>query len=376
MPPALHLAHRPRLQSPAAAVLGALLCVASLLAAGLPRSASDPDAVMRGAWEVVRTQPADGPVLPATRVRAARLRRLVGAWPTEAKRRVAYAAVLFAGARGETERAAAAFHAAAAAHLAPATAPVQSGAAVLLAGCGDLEGGVRCLRRLFALSPAEGARTLLQVEPVLDPPSFERALPDRADAHLAWVAQLREEGDREEAERRLAGAWERWPDDPRVLRAAVLADRSRGDWRAAASRLAGRTLDPELRALRARALAETGRSEEARRELDAVQAAAGTRVDLLQLCGDAALALPDAERARALFEAALYRLPAEAPADARIRVLRRLATAEERLGHPGAALRLWRAVLALDGADAAAGARVAALSGPRARGAGCRCFRW
>jgi tetratricopeptide (TPR) repeat protein len=278
---------------------------------------------------------------------------------------VAYAAVLFAGARNEPERAAAAFHAAAAARLAPATAPVQSAAAVLLAGCGDPQAGVRCVRRLFALSPRDGARTLLQLEPVLDPRSLDAALPERPEAHLAWIAQLRGEGDGEEADRLLARAWARWPGDPRVLRAAVLADRSRGDWTAAARKLDGPTLDLELRAVRARALAETGRTAEARAELQSVQAAAGVGVDVLQLCGDAALALPDPERARALFEAALYRLPADAPAEHRIRLLRRLATAEERLGHAGAALRLWREVLTLDGADAAAGARVAALSGLR-----------
>ncbi|HET9299053.1 MAG TPA: hypothetical protein VFO11_03850, partial [Candidatus Polarisedimenticolaceae bacterium] len=219
---------------------------------------------------------------------------------------------------------------------------------------------------LFALSPREGARTLLQLEPVLDARSMDAALPDRPEAHLAWIAQLREEGDDAEADRLLAAAWGRWPGDARVLRAAVHRDRGRGDWAAAAAKLdgpGGRTLDLEMRAVRARALAETGRTAEARAELQSVQDAAGTRVDLLQLCGDAALALPDPERARALFEAALYRLPAEAPAEHRIRVLRRLATAEERLGHPGAALRLWREVLTLDGADAAAGARVAALSG-------------
>ncbi|HEX5042948.1 MAG TPA: hypothetical protein VFV75_08580 [Candidatus Polarisedimenticolaceae bacterium] len=366
MPTGLHLARRPRLQSGAAALLGTLLCAGAVLAARLPASVPDPDAVLAEAWEVVRTQPAEGPLLPGTRARAVLLRRLVGAWPTEAKRRVAYAAVLFAGARGEPERTAAAFHAAAAARLAPATAPVQSGAAVLLAGCGDPEGGVRCVRRLFALSPREGARTLLQLEPLLEPRSVVAALPLHPEAHLAWIAQLREEGDREDADRLLAEAWTRWPDDPRVLRAAVLADRGRGDWTAAARKLEGPPLDLELRAVRARALAETGRTAEARAELQSVQAAAaGAGVDVLQLWGDAALALPDPERARALYEAALYRLPAEAPAERRIRLLRRLATAEERLGHDGAALRLWREVLTLDGTDAAAGARVAALSGLR-----------
>jgi tetratricopeptide (TPR) repeat protein len=365
VPPALHLARRPRLQSRAAALLGALLCGSAVLAARVPASVPDADAVLDEAWEVVRTQPGDGPLLPDTRARAVRLRRLVGAWPTEAKRRVAYAAVLFACARAEPERAAAAFHAALAARLAPATAPVQSSAAVLLAGCGDLEGGVRCVRRLFALSPREGARVLLHLEPVLDPRSVDAALPELPEAHLAWIARLQEEGDRGDADRVLAAAWTRWPEEPRVLRAAVLADRGRGDWAAAASKLEGRSLDPELRAVRARALAETGRTAEARAELLSLEGAAAERVDLLQLCGDAALALPDPQRARALFEAALYRLPPEAPLEHRIRLLRRLATAEERLGHPGAALRLWREVLALDGGDAAAGARVAALTGLR-----------
>ena len=365
MPADLRLARRPRLQSRAAALLGTLLCAGAVAASRLPASVPDPDAVLSAAWEVVRTQASQGPMLPETRARAVTMRRLVGAWPTEAKRRVAYAAVLFAGARDDRERAAAAFHAALASRLAPATAPVQSGAAVLLAGCGDVEGGVRCVRRLFALSPREGARTLLQLEPVLEPQSVVAALPLRPEAHLAWITQLREDGDDGEADRLLDAAWGRWPEDARVLRAAVHADRRRGDWAAAVLKLDRRPLDLELRAVRARALAETGRTAEARAELQTVQAAAGTRVDLLQLCGDAALALPDPEKARALFEAALYRLPAEAPAEHRIRLLRRLATAEERLGHPGAALRLWREVLTLDGADAAAGARVAALSGLR-----------
>ena len=361
----LRLARRPRMQSRTAALLGAALSLASLLALALERAGPGADAVLQEAWEVVRTQPADGPVLPATRERAVRLRRLVGAWPTEAKRRVAYAALLFAGSRTDADRAAPAFHAAAAARLAPATAPVQSGAAVLLAGCGDLPGSVRCVRRLFVLSPAAGARTLLQLEPLLDPSVLDLALPDRPDAYLAWIALLRQEGDGDEAGRRLEIAWARWPEEPRVLRAAVLEDRARGDWKAAAAKLAARPLDLELRALRARALAETGHTAQARAELASVQAAAGAHVDLLMLCGDAALALPDPDRARALFEAALYRLPADAPAEARIRLLRRLASAEERMGHAGAALRHWREVLALDGADAAAGARVAALSGLR-----------
>lgn len=362
---ALRLARRPRLQSPAAVLLGTVLAGASAVAFGLDRARPDPDAVLRDAWEGVRAQPPEGPILTATRARALRLRRLVGTWPTEAKRRVAYAAILYGGARGADDRAAAAFHAAAAARLAPSTAPVQSGAAVLLAGSGDLEGGLRCVRRLFGFAPKDAARTLLQLEPLLDDAALTRALPDRPAAHLAWSALLAAEGEKAAADRGLDHAWARWPEDLAVLRAAVLRDRNRGDWAAAAAKLAGRDLAPDLLALRARARAESGSKEAARRDLDAVLARDPHQVDVLQLCGDAAFALAEVPRARALFEAALYRLPAEAPAPDRIRLLRRLAAAEERLGHAGAALRLWREILALDGRDEAAGARVAALSGLR-----------
>jgi tetratricopeptide (TPR) repeat protein len=362
---ALQVAPRPRVQSLTAFLLGTSLAGAGALSLALDRTRPDADEVLREAWEVVRTQPAEGPILPETRARAQRLRQVVGAWPTEAKRRVAYAALLYAGARSLKDRSAAAFHAEAAAGLAPATAPVQSGAAVLLAGSGDLEGGLRCLRHLFEFSPGDAARTLLQLEPVLDPALLERALPDRPAAHLAWATLLRAEGERELASARIDLAWARWPDDLAVRRAAALRDRDRGDWAGAAAKLGAPDLPPDLLALRARARAETGDLQGARADLDLALASAEDEVDLLQLCGEAALSLDDVSRARALFEAALYRLPSEAPVAHRVRLLRRLAAAEERLGHAGAALRLWREVLALDGKDEAAGARVAALTGAR-----------
>jgi len=295
------------------------------------------------------------------------LRRTLGWRPLESRTRVVYASLVLALSTRIEDMRLAGFHAGRAAQLSPVTVSVVRAATLVLAHTGNLDDALALVRRMFGYDAPRAAALLAQVETLVLVTPLDQALPESAEAWMAWSAQLSRDGRDEEASEWLERTYERWPDYlPARARLAYRAHRRR-DWQSLAALLpAEETLpaDPaaaQLLIWRAHLKARQADESGARTDVETALQLWESRA-VRTLAGDLFETLGDVERARREWNLALHRTPTTQTA-ARRGLLQRLARLEDVHGRPAAALRLWEALLELDPEHAEARRRVDDLAG-------------
>lgn len=296
------------------------------------------------------------------------LRRDVGKKPLDAMTRVMYAGTLLGLGRSTDDTRAAAFHAATAASIAPVTVPVVRRAALVLGRCGETDKAAVLVRKMFMYDPSAAADLLAVLEYQGGRSGLEGALPDDADAWLAWSRKLRELGRTESADLRLERAVERWPEHIPVIQAMAAMALGRRDWAKLSMlfpddrAIPNETRSALLFAFRARLHARQGDREAAVHDVETAMDLSDSSVAVLIHAGDAMLDLGDIDIARNYWRRALYRcLPGNGEGD-RLALLIRLARLEDKHGQPATALRLWRELLALDPGNGEAQRRIDAIT--------------
>lgn len=295
------------------------------------------------------------------------LRRELAARPLDARLRIAYSGLLLGTGRSVADTEAAAFHASAAARMAPATLSVVRPAIEILARGGRRDEAIEWNRHLFTFAPDRGARTLSRIEPLL--PDVEAALPASPEAWLAWHTVLLERGAGPEETAWLSRAYERWPDHLPLLERMAVRASLRRDWDALAALFPdGRSLPAEpgaARPLLHRARLLLARDDRAGASRDLERALSlDDSISTRTLAGEVCEELGEHERARHLWRHALFSEAGREPGF-RKRLLVRLARSEERTGSPAAARRYWGEILELDPGHAEASRRLDELTGYR-----------
>jgi tetratricopeptide (TPR) repeat protein len=281
------------------------------------------------------------------------LARRVARRPVESQTRVAYAALLLTVSRHNDELAAARFHAARAAELAPTTVAVVRAAAEVLAHAGELEAALALSRKMFGYDVEAAARLLGQLRALAEPSQVTAALPERPEVWWAWSWRVREQQGSTEADRWIEATHRRWPTFvPAWTFLAEWAARTE-DWDRLALLLPpDRPLPPGaehavLWIYRARLHAARGSAEAARRDIAIGLAQAAATIEVRVGAGAALLQLGDWSAARDQWEQALHASARENVA-VRRDLLERLARLEERQGDPSRARRRWQELLDLD----------------------------
>jgi len=341
---------------PVGAIVTALIAVVAALASlalGGINAREDTDARDRSR-EILDLSLQLGNRDPLVRRHLTSLRRDVGENPLDAMNRVMYAGTLLGLSRSTDDTRAASFHAGRAAGIAPVTVPVVQRAAQVLGRCGKNEEALELTSKMFLYDPRTAASLLAALEQHIGAGRLEEAVPDSADAWLAWSRKLRELGRTEVADSRLERANERWPEHIPVLKAMTSMALGRRDW----ERLS--ILFPEggsiphaprsalLFTFRARLHAHHGNREAALRDVDTALDLSGGTVPVLIHAGDAMSGLDEFDLARTYWHRALYRCPAGSGDVNHLALLFRLARLEDKHGKPATALRLWREVLSRD----------------------------
>jgi tetratricopeptide (TPR) repeat protein len=343
----------------------ALALLATALGADRARRSTDARGRADGALRLALERGNDDPTV---RRELQDLRRPLARRPLDSRTRVAYAAVLAGLATTTRDLEAAAFHARAAASLAPVTVPVVRGAVLVLVRSGSIEPALESLRGMFSYDAPAAARLLLEIEPLVPAGRAADVPVASPTALLAWSRVLDQAGRREEADAVLVAARSRWPADLDLLvEAAARAYRTHD-----LPRL-GKLLGPELalprdrragmlHTYRALVAARLGDANAARSDVERALDLDPDNTGLRILAGDALETLGAIDDAVALWTAVRFTAQ-DAPVATRVAALRRLARVDERRSRAGSALRLWREVLALAPADPEAERRVAALTG-------------
>ncbi len=273
--------------------------------------------------------------------------------------------------RSREEAAAAAFHASAAAELAPVTVPVQRRAARILARCGDLEAAFRLTRRTFLFDPAAGAGILEKLLPIC---GWERAVegvPDTPGGWVAWSRVLEKRDHRKEAVERMNEALRRWPQDPEVLLYNAARAWPAGDTEKMRSLFPEDLALPEdpdyalLFAFQGIGRAAAGDRAGMERSLETALDLLPRNPSVLQAAGDAWILMQEPTAAVRLWKRGLYFAGKDAPPPVRIGLLLRLARMEEKEGRPARALDHWREILLLAPDHREARGRVDDLTGFR-----------
>jgi tetratricopeptide (TPR) repeat protein len=296
------------------------------------------------------------------------LRRTLGWRPLESRTRVVYASLLLGLATDVEEMQLAAFHADRAADLAPVTVPVVRAAALVLASTGEVDRALELTRNMFGYDPRGAAAMLSQIEALVFGVDLDRGLPPAPEAWMAWSRQLETERRRAEAADWRARTLERWPDHvPALARTAAFAF-GRGNWDALAELLppAGRLPDDDrqsarLYAWRAHLSWHSGDREAALADIERALELRDTG-PIRTLSGDLFEKMGDSTRARSDWNRALFGT-ATTSVSSRRGLLLRLARLEDRHGRPAAALRFWKALLALDPEHPEARRRIDDLAG-------------
>lgn len=297
------------------------------------------------------------------------LRRTLGWRPLESRTRVVYASLVLALSARAEDAQLAGFQAARAAELSPVTVSVVHAAVLVLSHTGELDHALALVRGMFGYDARRAARLLAQVDSLVLVASVDGAVPETAEAWMAWSRQLANDLRAKEAEAWLERTFDRWPDHlPARTRLAAGAFRRR-DWTALAKLVPPDGTFPTEPAaaplliwrarLRARAKDEAGALEDIRAALDLTQSRT-----IRTLAGDVYEALGRIARARNEWNRALHGARA-GQASARRGLLVRLARLEDVHGEPAAALRLWETLLELDPEHAEARRRVDDLAGFR-----------
>ncbi|ANM29271.1 hypothetical protein ABI59_06225 [Acidobacteria bacterium Mor1] len=289
--------------------------------------------------------------------------------PLQAKTRAIYAMLLFGAGRDDEALEAAAFHARLAAGQAPVTVPVVRYATNILVRTGYSDEGVELVGHMFGYAPRDAAKLLAQIETFVTPEAIESALSQRPEAWVARTRQLSGSGRRDEAMDTVRSAFQRWPEDLEVRIETATQALTEGDTplldRALSGDLPRVDRAARLWGYRAVRHAETGRTDDARRDAVAAVELDGSDPSILRLAGDARAGIGEHDEARTLWRRALHRLPDDGPAGARLAVLVRLARLEDRRGTGSAALSAWRSVLSLAPDNPEARRRVDELAGFR-----------
>ena len=295
------------------------------------------------------------------------LRRTLGWRPLESRTRVVYASLVLALSTQVEDMRLAGFHAGRAAQLSPVTVSVVRASTLVLAHTGNLADALALVRRMFGYDAPRAAALLAQVEGLVLVTPLDEALPDTAEAWMAWSVQLSRDGRDEEAGALLQRTYEHWPDYlPARARLANRAYR-RQDWPSLAAVLpVDETLPAESAAgqlliWRAHLKAHQQDERGARADVEAALQLRESR-SVRTLAGDLYETLGDVAQARREWNRALHRTP-KGQAAARRGLLQRLARLEDVHGRPTAALRLWEALLELDPEHTEAQRRVDDLMG-------------
>lgn len=352
-----------------ALLLGAGLLAVALLATGFGADAArDPIDSLDVAQQALAQALEMGNEDPGVREALIELRESLRRRPLDSGTRVIYAGLLLSLCRRLDDTRAPAFHAELAARLSPVTVPIVARAAMVLARSRDSDRAVELTREMFEYDPDSAAALLLRLENVLFPEQVEAAVAPTAEAMLVWSRRLRELGRIEAADAWLLRGHSRWPDHLPTLRAVASAPLRRGDWDELERLLPPDRVFPDepaaapLLAYRARLAAERGDAEAAARDVDRALALARSNYHVLVAAGDALEAAGNHDRARTVWNRALFELGEERD-PMRRNLLLRLARLEDRYGRPAAALRLWRSVLDIDPTHREARRRVDELSG-------------
>ncbi len=297
------------------------------------------------------------------------LRRTLGWRPLESRTRVVYASLVLALSTQVEDMRLAGFHAGRAAQLSPVTVSVVRASTLVLAHTGNLADALALVRRMFGYDARRAAALLAQVEALVLVTPLDEALPESAEAWMAWSGQLSRDRRHEEASAWLEQTYERWPDYlPARSRLAYRAYR-REDWQSLAALLpADETLPADSAA--AQLLIWRAHLKASRQDESGARADVETALQLWEsrtvrmLAGDLFETLGDVARARREWNRALHRTPTDQTA-ARRGLLQRLARLEDTHGRPAAALRLWEALLELDPEHIEARRRIDDLAGFR-----------
>ncbi len=350
-------------------LVGTGLLVAALLATAFGAGAArDPVDSLDLAQQALVHALERGNEDPGVRETLLELRESLRRRPLDSGTRVIYAGLLLSLCRRLDDTRAPAFHADLAARLSPVTVPIVVRAALVLARSREADRAVALTREMFEYDPDSAASLLSRLENVLFPEQVEAAVAPTAEATLVWSRRLRELGRIEAADAWLLRGHSRWPDHLPTLQAVASAPLRRGDWDELERLLPPDRVFPDepaaapLLAYRARLAAERGDAEAAARDADRALALARSNHHVLVAAGDALEAAGDHDRARSVWNRALFELGDER-APMRRNVLLRLARLEDRYGRPATALRLWRSVLDVDPAHGEARRRVDELSG-------------
>ncbi len=348
--------------------LGILACALAATGLGADQARREID-IREPAEQALRTALARGSEDVEVRDTLVALRRTLGWRPLESRTRVVYASLLLGLSTRLEEMQLAGFHARRAAELAPVTVSVVRAAALVLAHTGALETALALVRQMFGYDPARAAETLAQIDSSVLGVPLEQAIPDAADAWLAWSDRLRAGGRSDAAEAWLERTHNRWP--AHVPASIQIGARAflRGDWPALETLLPP---DRELPATREAAPLHVWRAHLRRRLGDARGALAdaeravalGGTPGVRRSAGDLFLDFGDLDRARREWSRALHEAAPGAVAE-RQALLARLARLEDRHGQPAKALRYWEELLRIDPADSEARRRADDLSGFR-----------
>lgn len=356
-------------RSAGATGLGAVVLASAVLATALGADAArrpfDPAELAETSF--ARSLAAGDPAIAAGAL--ATLRARLVANPLDAPARTIAASLMTEIAVDDAGRAAAADQAATATRLVRSDEFVARAAARVLARAGRSDEALGQIAAIFSYAPGVAALALSEIEPFVAADELERGIPERADAWTAWSWKLRELGRQEEADRRLAGALDRWPDDLAVRQAAagIAAGRDRLD---DLVRVVPPSLPLPATSEAAMLIAYRARSKAASGDRDGALADAGSAADLrpddpwvTAVAGDAVASF-DPVAARGYWNRALYDLEARPVQDGTVVWIHaRLARLDDREGHGANALRHWRSILALRPDSAEAKRRIDELTG-------------
>jgi len=218
---------------PAALLLGALALgafgLSTWLGADEARRKVEVAALAEAAVQMALERGSEDPQVRETLIE---LRRTLGWRPLESRTRVVYASLVLALSARAEDAQLAGFQAARAAELSPVTVSVVHAAVLVLSHTGELDHALALVRGMFGYDARRAARLLAQVDSLGLVASVDGAVPETAEAWMAWSRQLANDLRAKEAEAWLERTFDRWPDHlPARTRLAAGAFRRR-DWTA------------------------------------------------------------------------------------------------------------------------------------------------
>jgi tetratricopeptide (TPR) repeat protein len=296
------------------------------------------------------------------------LRRVMGRRPLDTRTRSIYASLLLSLTSRVADLPASVFHARLAARMSPVTVPVVQLATLVLAHAGEPDEAVALVHDMFGYDPESAAELLFKVRHLLSPAQIAQAIAETPESWLAWSKVLETQGENDASTASLENAHERFPMDLAILERLATKSADRKDW------IALRSLFPEeeelpeesdaarLFAYRAMVKGLEQDRAGARQDIETALKLDPESVALQVRLGDAYDILEEHDEARKSWQGALFRLPPGQPLR-RQGILLRLARLEHEHGQPAAALRHWRAILAIDSEHAEARRRVQELTG-------------